>query len=288
MLARHREASARQSFAGLVDHPDGARTRHRSLFVADLPRWLAVGAVEDELLGLLQIGGPTVAAIRALQGAVLDPQSMSLFLEGFVRQQPCPDTTFRVATEVLADQDTAVVPSTQIAREFERVSLSMEVVATLRLHLVATDATRDRGIGHGGLQPPLGRATPHEGVLRRRWFYTVVPAVGIAAAVEICVARNTRVYLREREIIQALHLVRSFGPFLGQELAHLLDWPLWPTTKSDARQRALVVGSSNFPSVRLRWRKNQTKLWRGIKSLPTSRSAGSRDACPPGRNGSGT
>src|SRR6056297_804907 len=114
----------------------------------------------------------------------------------------------------------------------------MEVVAAFRLDLVATDAARDLGISHCGPQPLLGRAAPDEGVPRRRRFDPIVPAVGITTAVEICIARDAGVYLRKREVFQALHLVRSFRPFLCQELARLQDWPVWPMTKSDGRQSA--------------------------------------------------
>jgi hypothetical protein len=76
----------------------------------------------------------------------------------------------------------------------------MQVIATLGLDLVTTDATRDRGIGHGSFQPPLGRTTPYEGVLCWSRFDPVVPAVGITAAVEVCIARDAGVYLRKRKV----------------------------------------------------------------------------------------
>ena len=73
MLARNREASARQPLAGFVDYPNRTSAGHRSLLVADLSGWLAIGTVENELLLLLQIASAAAAAEGSLQRAVLCP-----------------------------------------------------------------------------------------------------------------------------------------------------------------------------------------------------------------------
>jgi len=170
-----------------------------------------------------------------------------LFLVCLVRNQPGPNPAFQVPSDLLTDQDATVTPSARIACKLECIGLAVEVVAALSLDLVATDATRDRGVGHGCFQPLLGSAAAYKGVLRRGGFDPIVSSVGITTAFEVCIARHARIYLREREVFQALHLVRSFRPFQGQELAHLLYWPVWPMTKSSGRKTALAMGSSNFP-----------------------------------------
>ena len=147
---------------------------------------------------------------------------MPLFLVCLVRNQPGPNPAFRVPSDVLTDQNATVIPSARIACKLECIGLAVEVVAALSLDLVATNATRDRGVGHGCFQPLLGSAAAYKGVLRRGRFDPIVSAVGITTAVEICIARHARIYLRERKVFQALHLVRSFRPFPYEEIATAL------------------------------------------------------------------
>ncbi len=183
---------------------------------------------------------------EALLGLLVG-QTLEFIVEMPVRHHGETDAAVAVPAHVLTDQRSAIGPSDWIAGKLESIGFPVRLGPRLGHHLVASNAGGNAGITDGSGLPSLSRARAGKAVARDIRRNAVVAAVGIAAAVEICIPDNLGIHLRKRHIREALQRSRSFGPLLGQELALPPILAGMAEHEIHNRKSSAPAGSSDFP-----------------------------------------